>query len=45
MFSIAIVPSFVVLMAGFLTGLGFFIRDLKYAIRKTLNRRTAVVEE
>lgn len=40
-FVIALVPSVVVLLATFLTGLGFFIRDLKYDISKKLKKKAA----
>lgn len=33
------VPALVVLIANFLTGLGFLIRDLKYDLNKALNKR------
>ena len=40
-FMIALVPSVVVLLASFITGLGFFIRDLKYEISKKLKKKAA----
>ena len=33
------IPALVVLIANFLTGLGFLIRDLKYDLNKALNKR------
>lgn len=32
------IPALVVLIANFLTGLGFLIRDVKYDIAKALNK-------
>jgi hypothetical protein len=40
-FVIALVPSVVVFLATFLTGLGFFLRDLKYGISKKLKKKVA----
>ncbi len=38
------VPALVVLIASFLTGLGFLIRDVKYDIGKALEKRRASKE-
>ncbi len=38
-FVIAFVPAIIVLLASFITGLGFFLRDLKYDISKALEKR------
>ncbi|MCZ6535711.1 MAG: hypothetical protein V3U95_02585 [Dehalococcoidia bacterium] len=40
-FVIAFVPAIVVLLASFLTGLGFLLRDLKYDISKALKKKTS----
>ena len=39
------IPAIVVLIASFLTGLGFLIRDVKYDIAKALNKRKAAKEQ
>ena len=39
------IPAIVVLLASFLTGLGFLIRDVKYDIAKALNKRKESKEE
>ena len=44
-FVLGFVPSLVVFSAGFITGLGFLIRDLKYDIRKALKKKAAASEE
>ena len=38
-FVITFIPTIVVLLASFLTGLGFLIRDVKHDIAKALNKR------
>ena len=38
-FMITFFPAIVVLLASFLTGLGFLIRDVKHDIAKALNKR------
>ena len=38
-FVIAFIPAIVVLLASFLMGLGFLLRDLKYDISKALKKR------
>ena len=38
------IPALVVLLANFLTGLGYFIRDLKYDIDKALKERREAKE-
>ena len=38
------IPALVVLIANFLTGLGFLIRDLKYDLNKALEKRRASKE-
>ncbi len=40
-FVIAFVPAIVVLLASFLTGLGFLLRELKYDISKALKKKTS----
>ncbi len=40
-FVIAFIPTIVVLLASFLTGLGFLLRDLKYDISKALKKKTS----
>ncbi len=44
-FVITFIPSIVVLLASFLTGLGFLIRDVKYDIAKALNKRKEPEEQ
>lgn len=44
-FVITFVPALVVLIANFLTGLGFLIRDLKYDLNKALNKRREAKEQ
>ena len=39
------IPAIVVLLASFLTGLGFLIRDLKYDQNKALNKRREAKEQ
>lgn len=39
------IPALVVLIANFLTGLGFLIRDLKYDISKALEKRREAREQ
>ena len=39
------IPALVVLIANFLTGLGFLIRDLKYDLNKALEKRRAAKEQ
>ncbi len=39
------IPALVVLIANFLTGLGFLIRDVKYDIAKALNKRKEAKEQ
>ena len=38
------IPALVVLLANFLTGLGYFIRDLKYDLDKALKERREAKE-
>jgi ABC-type antimicrobial peptide transport system permease subunit len=40
-FLIIIVPAIVVFLATFITGLGFFLRDLKYDIAKALKKKAS----
>ena len=44
-FVISFVPALVVLIANFLTGLGFLIRDIKYDIDKALSKRREAKEQ
>ena len=44
-FVISFIPAIVVLLASFLTGLGFLIRDVKYDIEKALNKRKEPEEQ
>jgi len=39
------IPALVVLIANFLTGLGFLIRDLKYDLNKALAKRRGAKEQ
>ncbi len=39
------IPALVVLIANFLTGLGFLIRDLKYDLNKALAKRREAKEQ
>ena len=43
-FVLGFVPSLIVFLAGFITGLGFLIRDLKYDIGKALKKKAATSE-
>ena len=38
---ISFVPAIIVVLASFLTGLGFFLKDLKYGISKALKKRAS----
>jgi len=38
---IALAPALVVLAASFLTGLGFFLKDLKYNLSKRRRKKTS----
>ena len=38
---IALAPALVVLAASFLTGLGFFLKDLKYNLSKRCRKKTS----
>ena len=40
-FVTAFIPAVVVLLASFLTGLGFLIRDIKYDISRALKKKVS----